>query len=224
MSTVQRLLARITALRVRWNARRRRTVAVPWREPVTSVAVRESDNADERIFRDDVPDPSGVAEDSDPIPLKNRITNFLVLCLAVSPLVLFMVLVCASESPNKALSRGAPTIPEFRKATLCLSRTGRGELAWARLYDPKVPRVRASRGIEASTRAGAVKFVDQVDGTAVQIEWNFVGSPSRSYDSYNFKIIGPSGVQILKTVNVTALQMNLLMDRDVVVTIREMDF
>ncbi len=111
--------------------------------------------------------------------------------------------------------------PQHPDATLCLSRTDGDEFAWAGLQDSQSPHVLVQGELEFSLQPKSVKFVNNKEkGTAFQIEWLYFGS-SGSGDYYEFKIIGPSGIQMTKSIHVESQPITLLKDRDVVITIRE---
>jgi hypothetical protein len=115
--------------------------------------------------------------------------------------------------------RERPQGPRFPDATLCLSMTSRGEYAWVRLQDPQDVQVRDPGTLDVFAKPNVVKFVDKDKGTAVQIACSFVRL-NPNYDTYEFWIIGPSGAQTNKSIDISTEPVVLLKEGDLVMTIR----
>lgn len=201
MNTLERLLARIGALRARWKAR----------------SVNASSNASSQL--DDAPIAVGAEESG--VPRRdghNARRSKPSRSGRVRRLSTFCVLLCAFVGVVTFGLREKPSGPHFPNATLSFSRTGSGEFAQVRLQDSRRPQPLVSETDEIFVRPQAVKFVNKKDRTAIQIEWMFIGSGGTG-DSYEFKVTGPSGATTCEHVFVANLPMHLLNDPKIVVTI-----
>jgi hypothetical protein len=211
MSTLERLLARVYTLRARWRANTLRAARR------AAVKVGNSQSASPLPA-----EPVGIGKPMETvpshdaarstksraskIPLRKRLTKS-VLTLFPFFMTLSVVVFFRPQIPSRD--------PLFPNATLCFSRTGRGEFASVPLRAPQRPFILVPGAVEISAKPNGIKLVENDAKMAVQIEWQFGGS-----DSYDFIMTGPSGMRTSTHVIVRDDPIELLRADGMVVTIR----
>lgn len=208
MNTLERLLKRIGALRARWNARSR---AIARAVIKTADAETVADSPEIVVGS---PNCSTASLVRNSVPPEHR--QSLVRRLTKGT---FLIGLCFIGM-WLAVSREWPQGPRFPDATVCLSMASRGEYAWIRLQDPQDTQVRDPGTLDVFAKPNMVKFVDKDKGTAVQIAWSFFRRRNANYDTYEFSIIGPSGAQTSKGVDISTEPVVLLKEGNLVMTIR----
>lgn len=208
MATLERLLARIGALRARWSARALSNAFPALSEPNDDgVAIGLHGGGACRGNEGVV----GCSHDTAPAqPRRLWVTLLRLLWLCAT--------LCAVTCVVALALRDKPTGPSFPDATLAFSRIGHGRIAEVRLQDSQTPEGFDAGAYEIGLQPKGVKLLNKKENKAVQVEWIYFGS-SRAGDSYEFKATGPSGVSRYELVIVANLPIELLKDADIVVTI-----